>query len=190
MGVLAQHRRTFKKCNITRAVGIMCAVNITYAVGITSVGGITAGGITSAEDELPRARRAGGAQPRQRVRLRRAGNGNCDGIGIGAAGSDVAPETADVALLADNLEHLPFAVGLSRATTCVIRQNLWLSLGVVAVLAPSTILGLSIGAAVLAHEGSTVVVVVNALRLLAFKETVDKRCLPRLSARERAISQS
>jgi len=92
------------------------------------------------------------------------------GIAMGAAGSDVALETADVALMADDLNHLPFAVGLSRATSRIIRQNLWLSLGIVAVLVPSTLFGLSIGAAVLVHEGSTVVVVFNALRLLAFSD--------------------
>ena len=92
------------------------------------------------------------------------------GIAMGAAGSDVALETADVALMGDNLEHLTFAIGLSRATSRIIRQNLWLSLGVVAFLVPSTVLGLGIGVAVLAHEGSTVVVVLNALRLLAFKD--------------------
>ena len=93
------------------------------------------------------------------------------GIAMGAAGSDVALETADVALMADDLNHLPFAVGLSRATSRIIRQNLWLSLGIVAVLVPSTLFGLSIGAAVLVHEGSTVVVVFNALRLLAFSDS-------------------
>ncbi|MBK79870.1 MAG: heavy metal translocating P-type ATPase [Gammaproteobacteria bacterium] len=92
------------------------------------------------------------------------------GIAMGAAGSDVALETADIALMADNLEHLPFAVALSRAASRIIRQNLWVSLGVVAVLVPSTLAGLSIGAAVLVHEGSTVVVVFNALRLLAFTD--------------------
>jgi Cd2+/Zn2+-exporting ATPase len=92
------------------------------------------------------------------------------GIAMGAAGSDVALETADVALMADDLTKLPFAVALSRRTSRVIRQNLWISLGVVAVLIPSTILGLQIGVAVLAHEGSTLLVVVNALRLLAFSE--------------------
>lgn len=91
------------------------------------------------------------------------------GIAMGAAGSDVALETADVALMADELRHLPFAVGLSRACSRVIRQNLWLSLGIVALLVPSTIAGLSIGAAVLVHEGSTVLVVFNALRLLAYE---------------------
>lgn len=92
------------------------------------------------------------------------------GIAMGAAGSDVALETADVALMADRLEHLPFAVGLSRRTAGIIRQNLWLSLGMVLFLVPATILGLGIGPAVALHEGSTLVVVVNALRLLAYKE--------------------
>ena len=91
------------------------------------------------------------------------------GIAMGAAGSDVALETADVALMADDLAHLPFAVGLSRSTSRVIKQNLWVSLGVVAVLIPATIFGLNIGTAVLFHEGSTVLVVVNALRLLAYE---------------------
>lgn len=91
------------------------------------------------------------------------------GVAMGAAGSDVALETADIALMADDLNHLPFAVGLSRRTSDVIKQNLWVSLGVVAVLIPSTIFGLSIGAAIIFHEGSTLLVVFNALRLLAYK---------------------
>lgn len=90
------------------------------------------------------------------------------GIAMGAGGSDVALETADVALMADDLAALPFAVSLSRASRRVIRQNLWASLGMVAFLIPSTLLGFTgIGWAVLLHEGSTLLVVVNALRLLA-----------------------
>lgn len=92
------------------------------------------------------------------------------GIAMGAAGSDVALETADVALMADDLNHLPFAVGLSRRTSGIIKQNLWVSLGVVAVLIPATLFGLKIGAAIIFHEGSTLLVVVNALRLLAYRE--------------------
>jgi Cd2+/Zn2+-exporting ATPase len=92
------------------------------------------------------------------------------GIAMGAAGSDVALETADVALMADDLSRLPFAVGLSRKTRGIIRQNLWLSLGMVAFLVPATLFGLGIGPAVALHEGSTLVVVFNALRLLAYKE--------------------
>lgn len=91
------------------------------------------------------------------------------GIAMGAAGSDVALETADVALMADDLNHLPFAVGLSRQTRRIIRQNLWFSLGMVAFLVPATVLGLRMGVAVLFHEGSTLLVVFNALRLLAYQ---------------------
>ncbi|MDI1324416.1 MAG: heavy metal translocating P-type ATPase, partial [Algoriphagus sp.] len=93
------------------------------------------------------------------------------GIAMGAAGSDVALETADIALMADKLETLPFAIGLSRKAKGIIRQNLWVSLGIVAILIPSTILGwANIGIAVLIHEGSTLIVVFNALRLLAYKK--------------------
>jgi len=92
------------------------------------------------------------------------------GIAMGAAGSDVALETADIALMADKLENLPFAIGLSRKAKGIIKQNLWVSLGIVAVLIPSAITGwASIGMAVIMHEGSTLLVVANALRLLSYK---------------------
>ena len=92
------------------------------------------------------------------------------GIAMGAAGSDVALETADIALMADKLETLPFAIGLSRKAKTIIKQNLWVSLGIVALLIPLTISGIAtIGPAVLIHEGSTLLVVFNALRLLAYK---------------------
>jgi Cd2+/Zn2+-exporting ATPase len=94
------------------------------------------------------------------------------GIAMGAAGSDVALETADVALMADDLSHLPFAVGLSRTARAVVLQNVIVSLGVVALLVPLTIMGLGIGAAVAVHEGSTLLVVFNALRLLAYRKEV------------------
>ncbi len=94
------------------------------------------------------------------------------GIAMGAAGSDVALETADIALMADDLETLPFAVGLSRATSRIIKQNLWASLGIVAFLIPATLFGLGVGPAVLIHEGSTLIVVFNALRLLAYRQQV------------------
>ncbi|VAW60163.1 Lead, cadmium, zinc and mercury transporting ATPase; Copper-translocating P-type ATPase, partial [hydrothermal vent metagenome] len=92
------------------------------------------------------------------------------GIAMGAAGSDVALETADIALMADKLDNLPFAIGLSRLSKSIIKQNLWVSLGIVSILIPSTIMGwMGIGLAVLVHEGSTLLVVGNALRLLAYK---------------------
>jgi len=93
------------------------------------------------------------------------------GIAMGAAGSDVALETADVALMTDDLSRLPFAVGLSRHTRSIIRQNVFISMGIVAVLVPATIFGLGIGPAVAVHEGSTLIVVFNALRLLAWRES-------------------
>ncbi|SFP54811.1 heavy metal translocating P-type ATPase [Parafilimonas terrae] len=93
------------------------------------------------------------------------------GIAMGVAGSDVALETADIALMADQLSNLPFAIGLSKKAKSIIKQNLVISLGMVVILIPLTILGIAhIGPAVIGHEGSTLIVVFNALRLLAYKK--------------------
>ncbi|CAG0983202.1 H+-transporting ATPase [Anaerolineales bacterium] len=93
------------------------------------------------------------------------------GIAMGGAGTDVALETADVALMGDDLSKLPFAVGLGRATRAIIIQNLFISLGVIALLIITSLTGIvSIGIAIIFHEGSTLVVVANALRLLGYKE--------------------
>lgn len=89
---------------------------------------------------------------------------------MGGTGSDVALETADVALMADDQSHLPFADGLSRKANRIIRQNLWISLGMVVFLVAATILGLRLGPAVVMHKGSTILVVFNALRLLAYRD--------------------
>ncbi len=92
------------------------------------------------------------------------------GIAMGGAGTDVAIETADVALMADDLAKLPDAIGLSRFSRKIIKQNLVIALGTIAVLAPLAALGYAyLGMAVLFHEGSTVVVVLNSLRLLVYK---------------------
>jgi Cd2+/Zn2+-exporting ATPase len=92
------------------------------------------------------------------------------GIAMGGAGTDVAIETADVALMADDLGKLADAIGLSRFSRKIIKQNLAIALGVIAVLAPLSALGYTyLGVAVLFHEGSTVVVVLNSLRLLVWK---------------------
>jgi Cd2+/Zn2+-exporting ATPase len=92
------------------------------------------------------------------------------GIAMGGAGTDVALETADVVLMADDLSKLPFAVGLGRATRTIIAQNLFISLGVIAMLIVTSLFGLAgIGIAIVFHEGSTIVVVLNALRLLGFR---------------------
>ncbi len=94
------------------------------------------------------------------------------GIAMGGAGTDVALETADVALMGDDLSKLPFAVGLGRATRSIIMQNLFISLGVIALLIITSLTGIvSIGIAIIFHEGSTLVVVANALRLLGYKKS-------------------
>ena len=92
------------------------------------------------------------------------------GIAMGGAGTAVALETADVALMADDLGKLPFAVGLSRKARAIIRQNLYISLAVIVLLILATTTGIfGIGPAVFVHEGSTLVVIANALRLLAYR---------------------
>lgn len=93
------------------------------------------------------------------------------GIAMGGAGTDVALETADVALMGDDLSRLPFAVGLGRAARAIIVQNLTIALGVIGVLVGASLAGIvSIGIAVVFHEGSTLAVVANALRLLGYHE--------------------
>lgn len=101
------------------------------------------------------------------------------GIAMGAAGSDVALETADIALMGDDLAKLPVVIGLSRKASRIIRQNLYLSLGMVAFLIPATIVGfVGIGPAVVFHEGSTLVVVANALRLLGYQPRTNPTSSP------------
>ena len=91
------------------------------------------------------------------------------GIAMGGAGTAAALETADVALMGDDLGRLPFAIALSRQSKRVIRQNLFLSLGVIVALVIATVSGAAgIGPTVIVHEGSTLVVIANALRLLRF----------------------
>jgi len=91
------------------------------------------------------------------------------GIAMGGAGTAAALETADVALMGDDLSRLPFAIALSRQSKRVIRQNLFVSLGVIVALVIVTVTGVAgIGPTVIAHEGSTLVVIANALRLLRF----------------------
>lgn len=95
------------------------------------------------------------------------------GIALGGASTDVALETADVVLMADELAKLPFAVGLGRATRRLILQNLAIALGVITFLMVAALAGWAgFGTTVLIHEGSTIAVALNALRLLNYEQKI------------------
>lgn len=93
------------------------------------------------------------------------------GIAVGGVrANDIALETADVVLMSADLAKLPFAVGLARKASGIIRQNLYISLGVGGVLIVASVFGVAqISQAVIFHEGSTILVVLNALRLLRYR---------------------
>jgi Cd2+/Zn2+-exporting ATPase len=89
------------------------------------------------------------------------------GVAMGARGADAALEQAEVVLMNDRLENVVAAVRLSQRARRIIRQNLFISLGTVVglvALALTAQIPLTVG--VVGHEGSTVVVVLNSLRLL------------------------
>ena len=89
------------------------------------------------------------------------------GIAMGAVGSDAAIETADVALMSDELAKVPWLIAHSRHALAVIRQNIAVSLGVKAVFVVLTFWGqASLWAAIAADMGASLVVIFNALRLL------------------------
>lgn len=95
------------------------------------------------------------------------------GVAMGAGGTVVALETADVVLMGDDLGKLPFAIGLSRASARIIRQNLIIALGVIGLLLIASGFGIiPLSVAVVLHEGCTIVVVLNALRILAWHEHI------------------
>ncbi len=92
------------------------------------------------------------------------------GIAMGGGGTDVAIETADVVLMSDDLRKIPFAVGLARRAQTVVWQNLTFALAVIVLLVASAFgLSLPLPLGVVGHEGSTVLVVLNGLRLLAYR---------------------
>jgi len=89
------------------------------------------------------------------------------GIAMGAAGSDVALQAADVALLSENMERLAAAHLLAKRTGRIIRQNLVFAMGAMLVLVTGSLFfDLPLPLAVVGHEGGTVLVVLNGLRLL------------------------
>jgi Cd2+/Zn2+-exporting ATPase len=93
------------------------------------------------------------------------------GIAMGGTGSDVALETADIVLMSHGLGRLPFAIKLAREATRTIHQNVFVAIAVGAVLVLASIFGwVQVSSAVILHEGSTLVVLLNGLRLLTLKE--------------------
>lgn len=89
------------------------------------------------------------------------------GIAMGAAGTDIALETADIALMADDLSKLPVALSLSRRTVKNIRQNIIISLAVIAFLVPAALAGwIGMVPGLLINEAGGLAVIVNGLRLL------------------------
>ncbi len=89
------------------------------------------------------------------------------GIAMGAAGTDVALETADIALMSDDISKVPEAIKLSRRTMRIIQQNIIFSLGVVVLLVAATFSGyLNLTLGVVGHEGSALIVIANGMRLL------------------------
>lgn len=91
------------------------------------------------------------------------------GIAMGGAGTDVALEVADVVLMRDGLRALPFAVWISRLARKRVRQNMIFAFAMIAILIISTFFSLPLWLGVLGHEGSTVLVVFNGLRILWMK---------------------
>jgi Zn2+/Cd2+-exporting ATPase len=93
-------------------------------------------------------------------------------IGMGARGSDAALEQADIVLMHDKIENVEGAFALSRRARAIIRQNVVISLGVILFLIISALAEkINLTAGVIGHEGSTVVVILNGLRLLRSQRT-------------------
>jgi Zn2+/Cd2+-exporting ATPase len=89
------------------------------------------------------------------------------GIAMGAAGTDVAIETADVVLMSDDVEKVDYLIHLGKRTRRVVRQNVYFSIGwMLFLVVVALTVGIPLTLAVVAHEGSTLLVAANGLRLL------------------------
>ncbi|MCF4969053.1 heavy metal translocating P-type ATPase [Nostoc sp. CMAA1605] len=89
------------------------------------------------------------------------------GVAMGAVGSDVALETADIVLMADRLEKMTTAIKLGRRSQSIVKQNVVIALGFIGLLLAGNFLGnVNLPIGVIGHEGSTVLVTLSGLRLL------------------------
>jgi Cd2+/Zn2+-exporting ATPase len=92
------------------------------------------------------------------------------GMAMGAAGTDVALETADIVLMADDLNNIPYVIGLSHQTRRTLAVNLGFAIFMILLMLSAIFWsGLALPAAVVGHEGGTVLVSLNGLRLLGYK---------------------
>ena len=92
------------------------------------------------------------------------------GVAMGAAGTDIAMETADIVLMGDKLENIPLLIGIARQARRVLWQNLVFATSVIVVLLIAAFgINLALPMGVVGHEGSTVLVCLNGLRLLIYK---------------------
>jgi Zn2+/Cd2+-exporting ATPase len=93
------------------------------------------------------------------------------GVAMGGAGTDTALETADIALMSDDLSKLPYTIKLSRKALAIIKQNITFSLGIKALALLLVIPGwLTLWIAIFADMGATLLVTLNSLRLLRVKD--------------------
>jgi len=92
------------------------------------------------------------------------------GVAMGGAGTDVALDTADVVLMGDDLSKIPYVLGLGRETRRTLTVNLAIAFGAIGVMVAAILLrGIPLPLAVVGHEGSTVLVSLNGLRLLGYR---------------------
>jgi Cd2+/Zn2+-exporting ATPase len=116
-------------------------------------------------------------------------------IAIGSIGSDAALESADIVLLNDDLRAVPWAVRFARRTRAIVAFNLCLALGIIVLMGLATLIGslfnaqVPLSAAVIAHEGGTLLVVLNSLRLLLAPGPANETSMSELTRESATIGQ-